>query len=270
MARRQETSLTEFIFSVIAIYYFYLWLVNKSQFWISFYIGLGLAILTLIIYVWWQLHLRKKKEEMVEATERLGLSEDVSTFINRYGKEKGKSSWKYMGYGFDIDKMRLFIKTLSCKGLGINDVDDLELVLMKYIDIREETLMKGGFESKQYKFSSLSGQEFEDLLIRLYGLMGYIVEHPGGVGDQGGDLILNKNGQRILVQAKRYSGNIGNAAVQEAVAAKKYYDCNQVMLIGSSNFTRAALDLASYNEVELIGKSELQGLLLSYLNESWD
>jgi HJR/Mrr/RecB family endonuclease len=116
----------------------------------------------------------------------------------------------------------------------------------------------------------LSGGDFENLLVRLYESMGYIVQHPGGRGDQGGDLVLNKNGQRILVQAKRYSGDIGNAAVQQAVAAKKYYDCNRVMLIGSSNFTRQALDLASANEVELIGKREIQELLLSHLKEGWD
>jgi HJR/Mrr/RecB family endonuclease len=267
---RKEASLTEAVATMAMLYYSYLYLVDRKHFWEYLYILIGVLILGFALWVWFLFRDTKKKKEMVEDVERLGMSNDVESFISRSGKEKAKGSWKYMGYGFNTDKMKVFVRTLSEKGLRIKDIEDLKLILIKYIDIREEALIKGGFESKQYKFASLSGEEFEDLLVRLYTSMGYIVEHPGGTGDQGGDLILNKNGQRILVQAKRYSGNIGNAAVQQAVAAKSYYDCNRVMLIGSSNFTRAALELASYNQVELIGKSEIQGLLLSHLGESWD
>jgi hypothetical protein len=41
------------------------------------------------------------------------------------------------------------------------------------------------------------------------------------------------------------------------------------MLIGSASFTRGALDLAKYNEVELVEINELRGLLLSHLGENW-
>lgn len=267
---RQEQSLTGFILSVSMLYFFYLYYTDRNQFNNLLLIVIVIVVLGSIVYIWFLLREKKKKEEMVKDVERLDMSQDVNNFISRAGKEKGKGTWKYMGYGFDVDKMRIFKNALMEKGLNVKDVEDIKLILIKYIDLREKAIIMGGFESKQYKFSSLSGTQFEELLCKLYESMGYIVEHPGGVGDQGGDLILNKNGQRILVQAKRYESNIGNAAVQQAVAAKRYYNCNRAMLIGSSNFTRSALDLASYNEVELIGKSELQGLLLSHLNESWD
>lgn len=99
--------------------------------------------------------------------------------------------------------------------------------------------------------------------------MGYIVEHCGKTGDQGGDLILNKGSQRILIQAKCYTNNSGNDSVQQAVAAKKYYDSNEAWVVCSSNFTREAIELANVHEVKLVGKKELQELLLTYLKESW-
>lgn len=273
MRKKKEDSVVELISSIVSLYILYLfvlWFSNKEEFWKWLLIGLGVVISIIFTYLAIQSMIRKKKEALIDDINRLGIGVDINNFISRAGKEKSKGSWRYMDYGFNVDKMNIFIKALSEKGLKVGSLDNLKFILTRFIDLKEEAIIMGGFGSTQYKFSSLSGDDFENLLVRLYEAMGYIVEHPGGKGDQGGDLILNKNGQRILVQAKRYSGNIGNGAVQEAVAAKKYYDCNRMMLIGSSNFTRGALDLASYNEVELIGKNELQGLLLSHLNESWD
>jgi len=279
MSRKKDTADTffDFIFNLIValmplyiIFLFAFLFLNKQAFWKLLLIGLGVIVSIFFIWLLINRAIKDKKEKLIEDANRLGLNNDINNFINRSGKEKGKGVWQHMGYGFNLDRMRIFIKTLAEKGLKIKEIDDLEYVLTRFIDNKEEALLKGGFESKQYKFSSLSGTDFENLLVRLYELMGYIVQHPGGRGDQGGDLILNKEGQRILVQAKRRTDNIGNRAVQEAVAAKKYYDCNRVMLIGSSNFTREALELASANEVELIGKKELQGLLLSHLKENWD
>ena len=107
------------------------------------------------------------------------------------------------------------------------------------------------------------------MLIKLFESINYVVEHPGSVGDQGGDLILNKDGERILIQAKCYTNNIGNQAVQQAVAAKKYYDCGRAMVIGTADFTREAVDLARANNVELMKKKQLQELLLLHLNQNW-
>jgi len=253
-----------------AIYLLVLWFTNKQEFWKWVFIGLGIAVISFFVVFSIIKNIKKRKEKLIKDINNLGLENDINNFINRSGKEKSKGTWRYMDYGFNLDRMRIFIKTLVEKRLEIKEVDDLKCILKRFIDNKEEVLIRGGFESKEYKFSSLSGNNFENLLVKLYESMGYIVQHPGGKGDQGGDLILNKEGQRILVQAKCYSGNIGNKAVQEAVAAQKYYDCNRVMLIGSSNFTRGALDLASVNGVELIGKKELQGLLLSHLEENWD
>jgi HJR/Mrr/RecB family endonuclease len=271
MARKQQNIFFEMIpyISIYAFYLLILWFSNKQEFWKWLFIGLGIIILIIFIYQTILSIIRQKKEKLIIEINRLGLDSDINNFINRAGKERGKGSWKYMDYGFNTDKMNIFIKTLAEKGLKIKNIDDLEFVLKRFIDTKEEAIIKNGFESTQYKFSSLSGAEFENLLVRLYESMGYLVEHPGSTGDQGGDLILNKNGQRILVQAKRYKGSIGNGAVQEAVAAKKYYDCNRTMLIGSASFTRGALDLAKYNEVELVEINELRGLLLSHLGENW-
>lgn len=87
---------------------------------------------------------------------------------------------------------------------------------------------------------------------------------------RGGDLIANKDGERLLIQAKCYKDwSTGNEAVQQVVAAMKYYDCNRAAVITTSYFTPEAIVLAKVNNVELVPKQRLQEMLLKYLNESW-
>ena len=49
------------------------------------------------------------------------------------------------------------------------------------------------------------------------------VRYSGMAGDFGADLILHGPEGRITVQAKRYSGNVGNKAVQEAYSGMAHY-----------------------------------------------
>jgi Restriction endonuclease len=69
----------------------------------------------------------------------------------------------------------------------------------------------------------MDGLEFERFLGDLFRAMGYQSRVTKASGDQGADLIIEKFGDRTVVQAKRYSGTVSNSAVQEAVAAKAHY-----------------------------------------------
>jgi len=100
--------------------------------------------------------------------------------------------------------------------------------------------------------------------------MNYKVEHIGRSGDQGGDLIANRSGDRILIQAKCYKDwATGNAAVQQVVGATQFYKCNRAMVVTTSHFTPEAISLAKANNTELVSREHLQEMLLLYLGESW-
>ncbi|MFA5207674.1 MAG: restriction endonuclease [Candidatus Paceibacterota bacterium] len=275
MAKKKEL-IDEFLDTlsvIIVIYVIYLlllWFTNREEFLKLLLVGLAFFAVILLILFYRKKLIIAKKEKLIEDVINLGLNDDINNFINRSGKEKGKGVWQYMDYGFNIDRMRIFIKTLTEKGLKNKQIDDLKYIIKRFIDDKEEILLKGSLNSKQYNFSSLGGNDFELLLIKLYEAMGYLVQHLGGNGDQGADLIIVKNEQRILIQAKCYkTWGIGNAAVQQATAAKTHYDCNKAMVIGIPYFTKEAQQLAKTNGVDLVGKKELQTLLLSYLKESW-
>ena len=104
----------------------------------------------------------------------------------------------------------------------------------------------------------MTGAEFEDFICVLYKKMGYNAYVTKTSGDQGLDVIAERNGKRIGVQAKCYAGAVGNSAIQEAVAGKNYYNCDRVVVVTNSSFTKSAIDLASANNVVLWNRDILK------------
>lgn len=113
---------------------------------------------------------------------------------------------------------------------------------------------------------SMSGVEFEHFLHRLFIYEGYDAKLTKASNDQGADLILTKNGENTVVQAKRYLGAVSNSAIQEVVAAKAYYRCENALVITNSYFTKAAINLALSNKVTLLDREKLKDKLEEYNN----
>lgn len=114
------------------------------------------------------------------------------------------------------------------------------------------------------KIDSMDGYEFEHYLKELFHLKDYKVKSTPLSNDQGADLLLNKNNEKIVVQAKRYSKPVGNKAVQEVIAAKHYYNCSKAIVITNNTFTRSAKQLAKRINVELWDRKEL----IKFINQS--
>lgn len=103
----------------------------------------------------------------------------------------------------------------------------------------------------------MDGKSFEEFLEGLFRRLGYHVERTPCSGDYGADLILTRKGETAVVQAKRKRGSVGVRAVQEAVAATGYYDCELAMVVTNSRYTDCAIELADANEVLLWDRDDL-------------
>ena len=102
--------------------------------------------------------------------------------------------------------------------------------------------------------------EFELWLGRLFGLLGFEVESTPYSGDHGIDVVIAHGGVRVAVQAKRYTNNAGNDAVQQAVAGKAVYGCGKAAVVTTSGFTAAARTLAEANGCWLVDGADLERL----------
>ncbi len=100
-------------------------------------------------------------------------------------------------------------------------------------------------------FTKLNGYDFEEYLKNLFKYLGYAVIKTSLSGDQGADLIMTKDGEKIVVQAKKYSEKVSNKAIQEISAAKNHYKADKAIVVTNSSFTKSAIELALTNNVEL-------------------
>lgn len=111
---------------------------------------------------------------------------------------------------------------------------------------------------------SMDGFQFESFLVSLFQAIGYDVQETRKTGDQGADLFVEKFGKKIVIQAKNYSGTVGNSAVQQVLAAKTFYNCDEAMVITNSYFTKSASELAESGAVKLVNRDGLQIYLDDY------
>ena len=114
----------------------------------------------------------------------------------------------------------------------------------------------------------MSGQEFENFVAKLFSRMGYETEVTKATGDQGVDIIVSKNGNKIGIQAKCYSGSVGNSAIQEVVAGKNYYRLDKGIVVTNNFFTESAQQLAQANSVVLWDRNILKEKIDDILNLS--
>jgi restriction system protein len=283
MARRrrddEEGSIWGFIGGVFVLYLLYiafLYNSNRAAYWQQVWYFAAFVVIVVVGIIAWQVLIHRWREkrlnDLLTAVKQNGLEEYVNNFIDRFGMQKGKKTdWTFRGHSFDWQRLEDFRKILNEKGMRLSmDKWDATLIVLKhYIQEKEERLTRESVSVLPQKFSTLSGSDFENLLYRLFTAMGYAVQKTGKTGDQGGDLVANMNGQRIVIQAKCYASAVGNAAVQEAVAAQKFYDCNKVMVVTNASFTKEAIELAKVNNVELVDGRKLSDLLFQNLKENW-
>jgi len=113
---------------------------------------------------------------------------------------------------------------------------------------------------------NLSGYEFEDFIVELCKKIGYTVRKTKLSGDQGADIIIEKFDERTVIQTKNHKNQITNKAVQEVIAARSYYSCDKAIVIGTSDYTNSAKDLAKKSNVDLWDKEKLMKMVDMYIN----
>lgn len=100
----------------------------------------------------------------------------------------------------------------------------------------------------------MGGHDFEVFVDKLFENMGYQTSQTKATGDQGIDIIAEKNGRKYGIQTKCYSGKVSNSAIQEVVAGLRYYKLDRGIVVTNNYFTESARELAQSNGVILWDK----------------
>ncbi len=111
----------------------------------------------------------------------------------------------------------------------------------------------------------MSWQQFEQLVGEAFRLQGYkVVETGGGGADGGVDLVLNKDGDKHLVQCKQWRAfRVGVDVVRELYGVMAARGAAGGFIVTSGKFTEEATSFAQGRNVKLIDGGRLHGLLRS-------
>lgn len=114
------------------------------------------------------------------------------------------------------------------------------------------------------EIDEMTGRKFEEYLGNVFQAKGYGVKFTPTTNDYGADLLLSKQGKKIVVQAKRYKKNVGVRAVQEVIPAIQMYSASEAWVVTNSYLTNQAMKLAKVNNVKVIDRNMLMAISENY------
>ena len=175
---------------------------------------------------------------------------------------------------FSIALLYLYFKGLwfvikwACRVDSHNEYDDDEEV-----EDDEDDYDSDSFWNTAVAVNNMSGSEFEHFCAKLLRLNGYTnVRITPGAGDQGIDIIAEKDDMKWAFQCKRWGWetHVGNDVVQKTFAGKAFYHCDIAVVITTSSFTHKAEEYARETGVLLWGQDKLYKLMekMNNTNES--
>ncbi len=117
---------------------------------------------------------------------------------------------------------------------------------------RGQLLQKAGKVNTAKDLLDLSPREFEDMAVELFVAYGHEAKRTGAVGDHGVDVIVQtKNGEKCVVQCKRWKGYVGEPIVREFYGVVLHEKADKGIIITSGKFSRPAQEWAKGKPIAL-------------------
>jgi hypothetical protein len=87
--------------------------------------------------------------------------------------------------------------------------------------------------------------DFEEMVAELYRAMGHQARRTGMSGDHGVDVLIKaKNGEKWIVQCKRWRTHTGESIVRDFYGTMQHAKASQGAIIATSGFSQAAIEWA--------------------------
>jgi HJR/Mrr/RecB family endonuclease len=118
--------------------------------------------------------------------------------------------------------------------------------------IRNVRAIRRSYATRQ-QLATLTPTEFEQWCAHRLRALGYAVRHVGGQGDHGIDLFAEKDGERVVVQCKRFTGSrtVGEPQLRDIFGAMHAEGAVRAIVITAGYFTEEARAWARGKPIEL-------------------
>lgn len=146
---------------------------------------------------------------------------------------------EFIDYSFDRENFDYFYSVSPAE------------ILLNYVD---EMLEDSTLDSE----IPMDGIAFEHWCARQLETQGWIVAVSKASGDQGTDVVAERDGKKVAIQCKRYTNPIGNKAVQEAFTGAQNVDAGESCVVGTGGFTASAKQIAAKTGVKLLDAANIK------------
>lgn len=197
------------------------------------FIGVSGIVLVNLVYVPYRLMIDSKLDSDIKLLFTLVFTISLIYYLRR----ASEFSVRYIFGNF----LSMIIISLSVTGIVVAVVKSSSVHIQK--DRRK---------TWSIEYDKLEGHDFECYCADLLKRKGFTkVTVTQGSGDYGIDIIAWKNNMKYGIQCKRYSGNVGYRAVEEAYTGASIYNCDWAVVMTNSKFTKQAMSGARRLGVEL-------------------
>lgn len=190
-----------------------------------------------------------------EHYDTLCTKRDQATYYDDYGNEKSEGFAKELIYFVENvvypDKQMKMEEKLRLAQMVADMMDKVQKERPKMDDEEE-------FTWQELEQCFVNPYEFEGNCKKILEKAGWTARTTPKSGDQGVDVIAQKDGKLIVVQCKLYNQPVGNKAVQEIVAGKTYYHADYAVVVSNNTFTKSAKQLAKSCDVTLLNVKKLK------------
>jgi len=154
----------------------------------------------------------------------------------------------------NTEMMHAFVS--SCCGIGRGTLEKkMATEIVEFVDCYPQLT-----KMVEHDWATDDPVEYEVLCGQKMEQAGWTAQLTKASGDQGADVICHKGDLSIVLQCKLYSAPIGNKAVQEAFAAKSYYDLGHAAVVSNQGYTKSAKELAAMTDVLLLHLHDLDNI----------
>lgn len=150
------------------------------------------------------------------------------------------------------------------KGIRVAKIYNAPFVL--FSDVEDDyapyaiVYMRAWLEDDAIEPAPKEGLEYEKWVADQLNKHGWTARVTQGSGDHGIDVVAIIDDLSVGIQCKRYSGAVGNKAVQEVFAGIKHLSLDKAVVISNSDYTKSAHDLAQATGTILVNDEEIPEL----------
>ena len=212
--------------------------------------------LPILIFIWYVENMpkrkrkRKKKTSYTEAYIVLGVLLVILVLNNNFDFTHSLSDYSNLFYTIVMTTLIIVVTAFLAYKLFIQ--------IQKTLSRNEENETYAAITNMD-EFQHMTGYEFEKYTAWYYRQKGYKAETTDERGDHGIDLIIEKDGEEIPVQTKKYKkgSNIGEPAIRDFLGSIRKYE--KGIYITTSDYTKAAYEFAETEcpELKLINGDKL-------------